>query len=73
MPELKPCPFCNSPDAIETVNNGNYTVTCTSCLSSAGNYDSELAARIAWNERPINDHSLELLREGLKEDRLSRE
>ena len=51
MPELKPCPFCGSSDVIETLHMGKYTVTCTSCLSSSGGYDSELAAQIAWNER----------------------
>ena len=51
MPELKPCPFCGSSDVIETLHMGKYTVTCTSCLSSSGGYDSELAAQIAWNNR----------------------
>ena len=62
--ELKPCPFCQSVDAVEfgkIDNIGSWIVECVAeldgCGAMSGLYESESEAIAAWNRRAAVDLS----------------
>lgn len=56
MPELKPCPFCGSTNAIEreTVTY-QWVCLCDNCGASTAVYDEKDEAIEAWNRRVENE------------------
>lgn len=62
MDELKRCPFCNGEAAYvcETKSNRVH-VACLNCSSSTGWVSCKEAARVAWNDRCVNECEIEYI------------